>query len=161
MADAAGADEATGAGQRDRITIVIADDHVVVRRGLQMVLDAEPDFEVVGQAGDIAAARRCVLEQRPDVLVADLNMPGQTTLDAIPKLRADAPATQIVVLTMQAEPRYAREARHAGALGYVLKDAAETELVTAVRLAAAGEAYLNRGLAARLVVERTRNSNWD
>jgi two-component system, NarL family, response regulator NreC len=161
MADEELASQRAGTAAPDRIRIVLADDHRLVRRGLQMVLDAEPDLEVVAQAGDIVAARRCVLEHRPDVLVVDLNMPGPTTLDAIPSLRADAPETQIVVLTMQPEPRYARAARHAGALGYVLKEAADAELVSAVRLAAAGEAFLNRELATRLVVDSTRNSHWD
>jgi two-component system response regulator NreC len=95
------------------------------------------------------------------VLVLDLNMPGEPALDAIPGLRADEPATQIVVLTMRDDLGFVREARRAGALGYVLKDAAGSELVHAIRLAAAGESYLNRHLASRLVVARTLGRNWD
>jgi two-component system response regulator NreC len=157
--DRASADEQAPAHKPLRI--VLADDHQVVRRGLQMVLDAEPDFEVVAQAGDLDSVGRSVREHNPNVLVLDLNMPGGSVLEAIPKLRADAPATQIVVLTMQEEPAFAREALPAGALAYVLKEAAESELVHAVRRAAAGETYLNRRLAARLVADRAVRTAWD
>jgi two-component system response regulator NreC len=134
-------------------TIVIADDHAVVRAGLRMLLDAEPDMEVVAEAGDVEAASRYVRGHKPTVLVLDLNMPGQRSLDAIPRLREQSPGTQIVVLTMEADPAFAREALQAGALGYVLKDAANTELVEAVRMAADGRTYLNPQLGARLASE--------
>jgi two-component system response regulator NreC len=136
------------------VRIVLAEDHQVVRRGLQLVLDGEPDFEVVGHAGDVTSARARVREYRPDVLVLDLNMPGGMALEAIPMIRAEAPGTQIVVLTMEADVAFVRRARQAGALGYVLKESADTELVNAVRSAAAGHVYLNRRLAARLIIER-------
>ena len=148
----AGSDE-TAASQAVRI--VLAEDHQVVRRGLQLILEAEPDLEVVGQVGDIASLRTCVRELAPEVPVLDLNMPGGLALDVIPDLRAQAPDTQIVVLTMEAEAAFVRQARRAGALGYVLKESADTEVVRAVRLAAAGEPYLNRHLAARLIFEGT------
>jgi two-component system response regulator NreC len=135
------------------IRIVIADDHPVVRRGLRMLLDDEGDFEVVAEAGDVDQARRFVHGHNPAVLVIDLNMPGGQTIDAIPSIRAEFPETQIVVLTMQQEPAYARAALTAGATGYVLKQAADSELVEAVRLAAAGERYLNPRLGARLAAE--------
>jgi two-component system, NarL family, response regulator NreC len=135
------------------IRIVLADDHPVVRRGLRMLLDDEPDFAVVAEAGTVEEARRFVLGHRPTVLVLDLNMPGGPSLGAIPGLRADFPGTQIVVLTMQQEPAYAREALAAGATGYVLKQAADGELVEAVRLAAIGERYLNPRLGARIAAE--------
>jgi two-component system response regulator NreC len=135
------------------ISIVLADDHPVVRRGLRLLLEEEPDFAVVAEAGDVDAARRSVLGHQPTVLVLDLNMPGESSLTAIPALRADFPGTQIVVLTMQPEPAYAREALAAGAVGYVLKQAAEGELVEAVRRAAAGKHYLNPGLGARIAAE--------
>jgi two-component system response regulator NreC len=135
------------------IRIVIADDHPVVRRGLRMLLDGEGDFEVVAEAGDVDQARRFVHGHHPAVLVIDLNMPGGRTIDAIPSIRAEFPETQIVVLTMQQEPAYARAALTAGATGYVLKQAADSELVEAVRLAAAGERYLNPRLGARLAAE--------
>jgi two-component system response regulator NreC len=137
----------------DSIGIVIADDHAVVRRGLKQVLGAESDFEVLAEAGDIDDARRYVRGHRPDVLVLDLNLPGGSSLKHIPAIRAESPDTQIVVLTMQNEPAYAREALGAGALGYVLKEAAETELVEAVRRAAVGDTYLNPRLGARVAAE--------
>jgi two-component system, NarL family, response regulator NreC len=135
------------------IQIVLADDHAVVRSGLRMLLDSEHDFEVVAEASDIESTRRYVSGHRPRVLVLDLNMPGGSSLEAIPKLRQDAPDTQIVVLTMQQEPAFAREALSAGALGYVLKEAADDELVEAVRRAAIGESYLNPRLGARIASE--------
>jgi two-component system response regulator NreC len=135
------------------IRVVIADDHSVVRRGLRQVLDAEPDLEVVAEASDVDGARRYVRGHHPDVLVLDLNMPGGSSLDAIPTIRAEAPDTQIVMLTMQNEPAYARQALSAGVLGYVLKEAADTELVEAVRAAAAGHSYLNPRLGAKVAAE--------
>lgn len=143
-------DEGATAG---KIRIVLADDHQVVRRGLRMLLDDEPDFEVVAEAGDVEDARRYVRGHHPTVLLLDLNMPGDSSLEAIPTMRTEFPETRIVVLTMQQEPAYAREALAAGATGYVLKQAAEGELVEAVRLAAAGESYLNPRLGARIAAE--------
>ena len=135
------------------VRIVLADDHRVVRRGLQLLLDGEQDFEVVAEAGDVDGARRYVRGHRPSVLVLDLNMPGGSVLEAIPELRAEAPDTQIVVLTMQEDPAFAQAALSGGALAYVLKEAAETELVEAVRRAAVGEIYLNPQLGARIAAE--------
>jgi two-component system response regulator NreC len=136
-----------------RTTIVIADDHAVVRSGLRMLLDAEPDFEVVAEAGDMDSAIRYVRGHKPSVLILDLNMPGEPSLPAIPRLREEFGNTQIVVLTMQNDPAFAREAMRAGALGYVLKEAADAELVEAVRLAAGGRTYLHPQLGARLAAE--------
>ena len=135
------------------IRIVIADDHAVVRRGLREVLDAEEGLEVVADASDLDGARRYVRGHHPDVLVLDLNLREGPSLPAIPELRKEFPETQIVVLTMQNEPAYAREALTAGAIGYVLKEAAESELVEAVRRAAAGDTYLNPRLGARVASE--------
>jgi two-component system response regulator NreC len=135
------------------IRIVLADDHAVVRSGLRMVLDSESDFEVVAEASDVEGARRYVRGHRARVLVLDLNMPGGSSLEAIPTIRRESPGTQIVVLTMQQEPAFAREALRAGALGYVLKEAADEELVEAVRRAAVGKSYLNPRLGARIASE--------
>lgn len=135
------------------VGIVIADDHAVVRRGLKQILGAEPGFEVLAEASDVDDARRYVRGHHPDVLVLDLNLPGGSSLKHIPAIRSEFPDTQIVVLTMQNEPAYAREALGAGALGYVLKEAAETELVEAVRRAAVGDTYLNPRLGARVAAE--------
>jgi two-component system, NarL family, response regulator NreC len=137
-------------GSGKTIRVVIADDHSVVRRGLRQVLDADGGFDVLAEASDLDSARRYVGGHHPDVLVLDLNMPGGSTLEEIPGIRAEFPETQIVVLTMQDEPAYARHALGAGALGYVLKEAAEAELVEAIRRAAAGDSYLNPRLGARV-----------
>ena len=150
------AGDPTGAGtDARRIRVVIADDHSVVRRGLRQLLEDEGGFEIVAEAADTTSARRYVHGHHPDVLVLDLNMPEGSSLDAVPDIRAEYPATQIVVLTMQDEPAYARQALAAGALGYVLKEAADAELVEAVRRAAAGEPYLNPRLGARVAAEPT------
>jgi two-component system response regulator NreC len=144
---------ADSSSQGDRVVIVIADDHVVVRRGLRLLLDAAEGFEVVAEAGNVDDARRYVRAHRPAVLVLDLNMPGGDSLEAIPEIRDETPATEIVVLTMQSDTAFARKALQAGAKGYVLKEAADDELVEAVRAAAQGETYLNPRLGARLAAE--------
>jgi two-component system response regulator NreC len=137
----------------ETIGVVIADDHAVVRRGLRHVLDDEPGFEVLAEAANLEDARRYVRGHHPDVLVLDLNMPGGSSLDHIPAIREESPDTQIVVLTMQNESAYARQALSTGALGYVLKEASETELVEAIRRAAVGDTYLNPRLGARVAAE--------
>jgi two-component system response regulator NreC len=131
-------------------TVVIADDHPVVRRGLRLLLDAAQGFRIVAEAGDVPDAVRLIEEQRPDVAVLDLNMPGGSSLDAIRDLRSSAPGTAVVVLTMQDDPAFARRALQNGALGFVLKEAADDELLDAIRLAADGETYLNPQLGARM-----------
>ncbi len=143
------------------LPIVLADDHRVVRSGLRLLLEAEPDFEVVAEADDISSALRCVREHRPTVLVLDLNMPGGSVVDAIPGLRAEAPDTQIVVLTMRDELALVDKVREAGALGYVLKEEAGTELALAIRRAAGGERYINRKLASQVAVAYMRKHRWD
>jgi two-component system response regulator NreC len=135
------------------IRVVIADDHALVRRGLRQLLEGESGFEVVAEAGDVDAARRYVRGHHPHVLVLDLNMAGESSLEAIPGIREEFPDTQIVVLTMQNEPAYARRALSDGVLGYVLKEAADSELIDAVRAAAVGESYLNPRLGARVAAE--------
>jgi two-component system response regulator NreC len=133
-----------------KTTIVLADDHTVVRNALRLLLDAEAGFEVVAEAGNAEDAVRYVLGHKPSVLILDLNMPGRSSLEAIPDIRKTSPGTEIVVLTMQNEPAYARRALQAGVRGYVLKEAADAELVQAVRSAAAGDTYLQPTLGARL-----------
>jgi len=139
-----------GTPETETTTIVLADDHTVVRNALRLLLDAEPGFEVVAEAGDAEAAIRYVRGHKPTVLILDLNMPGRPSLDAVADVRKASPGTEIVVLTMQNEPAYARRALQAGVLGYVLKEAADAELVQAVRSAAAGETYLQPTLGAKL-----------
>ena len=143
-------DDSAGASDRSMVTVVLADDHRIVRRGLRMILEAEPGFEVLAEAGDLETATRKVLGYRPDVLVLDLHMAGESSLPAIPKIREISPGTAIVMLTMDAAPAIARAALRAGAAAYVLKDGADTELVAAVTLAAAGDTYLNPKLGAKI-----------
>jgi DNA-binding NarL/FixJ family response regulator/tRNA A-37 threonylcarbamoyl transferase component Bud32 len=134
----------------ESVSIVIADDHAMVRSGLRVLLEAEPDLEVVAEAGDVTTALECTRAHRPAVVVLDLNMPGEPSLPAIPRFLEAAPGTAIVMLTMQSEPAYAREALSAGASGYVVKTSAEADLVEAVRAAAAGGTYLTPALGASL-----------
>ncbi len=137
-------------GDADEITIVLADDHAVVRSGLRLLLD-QAGLHVLAEAGDAESALRSVLGHKPTVLVLDLNMPGEpTSLEAIPRVTDVSPGTRVVVLTMQEDPAFAREALRAGASGYVLKEAADSELVEAVRRAAVGETYLNPRVGAAL-----------
>ncbi|MGB6425798.1 MAG: response regulator transcription factor [Solirubrobacterales bacterium] len=135
------------------IDIVLADDHTVVRSGLRLVLESEADLEVVAEAEDVDATVRKVMGYKPSVLVLDINMGGRSSLDSIAEMRAASPDTEIVVLTMQAETEYAREALRSGAKGYLLKEAADTELVEAVRSAAAGHSYVQPAIGARLAAE--------
>jgi DNA-binding NarL/FixJ family response regulator len=132
------------------VSIVIADDHAMVRSGLRVLLNAEPDLRVVAEAGDVEDALRCTRDHNPRVVVLDLNMPGEPSLPAIPRFLEAAPGTAVVMLTMQDEPEYARAALSAGASGYVVKAAAGDELVDAVRAAASGGTYLTPALGARL-----------
>jgi len=135
----------------DSITLVLADDHTVVRTGLKLLLESEEDMSVLSEAGDVDGTVRAVLGHKPSVLVLDLNMPGSTSsLEALPRIAEASPDTRVVILTMQEDPQFAREALRAGALGYVLKEAADAELVEAIRRAAAGETYLNPRLGAAL-----------
>jgi two-component system, NarL family, response regulator NreC len=134
-------------------TIVVADDHAVVRSGLRLLLDAEPELEVIAEAGDMPGAIRTVQALCPAVLVLDLNMPGGSGLDTITTLSASTPETAIVVLTMQDDPAFARRALQNGALAFVLKEAADDELLEAVRAATRGETYLNPRLGARMAKE--------
>jgi len=133
----------------ETVTVVLADDHAVVRSGLRLLL-AQAGMEVVAEAGDVETALRYVLGHKPDVLVLDLNMPGEPSLPAIPRFLETSPDTRIVVLTMQQEPQFAREAFGAGATAYVLKEAADEELVQAIHAACEGRTYVNPSLGAKL-----------
>ena len=120
------------------IRVLIVDDHAVVRSGLRLLLDAEGDLEPVGEAGN---ARDAVFQARalkPDVILLDVVMPEQTGLDVLPQLKHENPDAKVLILSMQDEPRYVREAFAAGASGYVLKEAADNEVVAAIREVAAG-----------------------
>jgi two-component system, NarL family, response regulator NreC len=138
-------------------SILIADDHAVMRSGLRMLLEAEEDFEVAAEAGDVDETLRKLMAYKPDVLLLDLHMPGGPSLTRIAEMREKSPSTRIVVLTMQNSPGFVREALRAGALGYVTKEAADVELVEAVRLAANDEPYLHPRMGARLATEPEAN----
>jgi two-component system response regulator NreC len=133
------------------VRILVVDDHAVVRTGLRLLLAAEEDFEVVGEAG---SARDAVFEARalkPDVILLDVVMPVESGIEALPKLKKEAPDAKVLVLSMQDDPRYVREAFAQGANGYVLKEAVDAEVVAAVREVAAGGNYVHPALGARLV----------
>jgi two-component system response regulator NreC len=132
------------------IRVLIVDDHAVVRAGLRLLLDAEDDIETVGEAGD---AREAIFEARstkPDVVLMDVVLGGKSGIEVTPELLHEEPEARILVLSMQDDPRYVREAFAAGAHGYVLKEAADTELVTAVREVARGGRYVHPTLGARM-----------
>jgi two-component system response regulator NreC len=131
--------------------VLIVDDHAVVRAGLRMLLAAHDDLEVVGEAGN---ARDAIFEARstkPDVILLDVVMPGESGIEVLPRLKAEAPDAKVLVLSMQDDPLYVREAFAQGASGYVLKEAADSEVVSAVREIAAGGSYVHPTLGARMV----------
>ena len=132
---------------------MLADDHTIVRSALRVLLEADDEVEVVAEAADIEQAVRKVRAYKPDVLVLDLTMPGGSSLQAIPDMRSASPATAIVVLTMEDEPRFAREALRAGAAGFVLKEAADTELLQAIDAARNGLRYINPQLGALIAAQ--------
>jgi two-component system response regulator NreC len=136
---------------RARIKVLVVDDHAVVRSGLRRVLDAEKDIETVAEAASAERAVFEALEHKPDVVLLDVVMPGKSGIEGLPALLQAAPETKVLVLSMQDDPQYVREAFEAGASGYVLKEAADTEVVGAVRAVAAGERYVHPTLGARLV----------
>jgi two-component system response regulator NreC len=132
------------------ITIVLAEDHRVVRAGLRLLLDGHPDLVVLAESGNIAVTERRVAAHHPRVLVLDVDMPDGSSIPAIPRILAASPDTRIVILTMHTDPAMAQEAIRAGVKAFVLKEAAEAELVTAIRAAANGRTYLAPELGARL-----------
>jgi two-component system response regulator NreC len=134
-------------------TVVLADDHAVVRGALKALLDGRAEIEVVGEAGTIAEVKEVVGAAKPDVLVLDVNMPDGLGVDAVAELRQRSPRTQVVLLTMERDVGLARKALDAGALGYLFKDAAHLELVEAIAAAATGERYLTAAVAAGLSQE--------
>jgi two-component system response regulator NreC len=133
------------------IRVLVVDDHAIVRSGLRRVLDAEEDIETVGEAPSAERAVFEALEHKPDVVLLDVVMPGKSGIEGLPAILQAVPETRVLVLSMQDDPRYVREAFEAGASGYVLKEAADTEVVDAVRAVAAGTRYVHPALGARLV----------
>jgi two-component system, NarL family, response regulator NreC len=137
------------------VRVLIVDDHAVVRSGLRLLLNAEEDIEAVGEAG---SAREAIFEARalkPDMILLDVVMPDENGLEAVPQLLHEHPEAKVLVLSMQDDARYVREAFSVGASGYVLKEAADSELVAAIREVARGGRYINPELGARLVAADT------
>jgi two-component system response regulator NreC len=133
------------------IRVVVVDDHAVVRAGVRLLLDAEDDVEVVGEAGSARDAVFEVRAQKPDVILLDVVMPGESGIDVLPKLLLEAPGAKVLILSMQDDPSYVRQAFASGASGYVLKEAADAEVVAAVREIAAGGRYVHPALGARMI----------
>ena len=141
---------APAALDEEPIRVVLADDHSLIRHSMRLLLDGEADVTLIAEAEDLAAAAHQVQTQHPSVLVLDLGMPGGSSIEAIGQLRERAPETQVVVMTMEDSPVFAQRALAAGALGYVSKELADSELPIAVRAAARGEQYVSPRIAARL-----------
>ena len=133
------------------IRVLIVDDHAVVRSGLRLLLDAEPDIEAIGEAPNAERALYEAIELKPDVVLMDLQMPEKGGIEGMPALLQALPTTKVLVLSMQDEPRYVRAAFEAGASGYVLKEAADSDLVAAVREVAGGGRYVHPTLGARMI----------
>jgi two-component system response regulator NreC len=133
------------------IRVLIVDDHAVVRSGLRHVLESETGIEVVGEAADARHATFEARAKQPDVILMDVVMPGASGIEAIPEVLAVAPTAHVLMLSMQDDPRYVREAFAAGAAGYILKEAVDTDVVAAVRAIAVGGRYVHPTLGARMI----------
>jgi DNA-binding NarL/FixJ family response regulator len=145
-------------------TIMLADDHPVVRQGLRALLGAEPDFRLIGEAGDGLEAVQLVERLQPHVLVLDLMMPGLNGLEVTRQVSQRSPQTRIIILSMHANEAYVLEALRNGAAGYVLKDSSVTDLVQAVREVAAGRRYLSPPLSERVIdayVQKAKEATLD
>ena len=138
------------------IRVVLADSHALMRRSLRLLLDREDDVEVVGEADDLASVVRHVESDRPQVLLLDLSMPGGSSVETIGRLRERAPATQVVALTMEDDPVFAQRALAAGAVGFVMTERSDAELLQAIRTAARGEEYISPQMTTRLEAMRRR-----
>ncbi len=137
----------------DSIRVLVADDHTVVRQGIRSLLQAEPDLRVVGEAGDGRDAVRLARELQPDVVVMDLAMPGMDGMEATRAIKQSLPQTHILALTVHESDEYFFRVLQAGASGYVLKRAAASELLSAVRAVARGEVFLFPAVAKKLLAD--------
>jgi len=146
------------------IRVVIVDDHAVVRAGLRLLLEREEDLEVVAEAGTAEEGVRAARLEKPDVILLDVVMPGKSGIESAAEMIQASKGAKVLVLSMQDDPSYVREAFSAGASGYMLKEAADTELVQAVREVAVGGRYVHPALGARLAqaeVEAARRAASD
>jgi DNA-binding NarL/FixJ family response regulator len=134
-----------------KLRIVLVDDHKVMREGLRMVLDRANNLEVVGEAGDGLAGLNLTRELRPDVVVMDISMPGVNGLRATEMLKAEIPATKVLILTRHTDSSYVQQLLRSGASGYLLKQSASEELVRAIRRVSAGHSYLDPAVTEQLV----------
>ncbi|MGQ9572054.1 MAG: response regulator [Dehalococcoidia bacterium] len=139
--------------------VLLADDHAIVRAGLRMILAAEPDMTIVGEAADSESALRMTEETHPDVVVMDISMPGMSGLEAVRRAKESVPDTQVVVLTMHEDERYFFQALEAGASGYVIKGASPAELLTAIRAVRKGQAYFCPSLAKQMLNDYLRRAD--
>ncbi len=140
------------------IRVLVVDDHAVVRSGIRLLLQAEEDIEVVAEAGTAEEGVRAARLEKPDVVLLDVVMPGRSGIEATPDIRAAARSAAVLVLSMQDDPSYVREAFAAGASGYVLKEAVDVEVVQAVREVAAGRKYVHPALGARLAASEAEDA---
>ena len=134
-----------------KIRVFLADDHAVLRTGLKMFINSQPDMDCVGEAGDGASTLALARDLRPDVLLLDLSMPGLGGLEALPEIRRQIPSTRVLVLTMHTEEDYLHQALTQGAAGYVLKQAVDQELLSAIRAAMRGEVYIHPAMTRALL----------
>ena len=130
-----------------KLRIFLVDDHVVLRAGLQMLIDMQPDMHVVGQASNGQEAVRQAIDAQPDVVIMDISMPGLNGVEATAQLKEALPAVRVLTLTRHSDPGYLRRVLRAGATGYVLKKAAADDLINAIRSVAAGGVYVDPALA--------------
>lgn len=135
----------------ERTKVVVVDDHAMMRAGIRMLINAQSDMEVVGEAGDGKGAIERAVALHPDVILLDLSMPGLGGIAAVERLRKESPKTRVLILTMHEDPEYLRQALEAGASGYLVKRAADTELLTAIRAVRRGEAYVYSSLTGALL----------
>ena len=141
--------------------VLIADDHGIVRSGLRLLLERQPDIEVIGEAADGAEAREIAVRERPDLAILDVRMPKLTGLQVTREIKRQAPEVAVLILSMHDDERYLFEALKAGASGYVLKTQADADLVEAIRAVERGEPFLTPGAQQALikdVLERGRDS---
>lgn len=143
------------------LSVIIVDDHAVVRKGVRALLEAQPAFRVVAEAGDVLGGIEAVRAHRPALVVLDIHLPGEPSLPAIAQMKLISPATRFLVLTMYDDPTFARRAFEAGAAGYVLKEAAPVELIRALHAVAAGETYVYPSVGARLAASHDARRGLD